>query len=223
MGLDMVELVLAIEEEFDIVISDALLEEAKTPKDLADIIYSIYQSKDKDRCSSQVGFYKLRRIVQEHFKYPKDKLKPTTKLQDIFQNDIKKNWKKFNKLLETHQRLELNKTGTIVLIISILVIEIMLCSYVNNIADILICIVFIPLWYGFGYTLLYPFFATVIPSKYETLSDWIRFVNESKAIKRYPTYQSILDKVISISIIELGLSKDEITPQSRYVQDLGIC
>jgi hypothetical protein len=222
-GLDMVELVLAIEEEFDILISDALLEKAKTPKDLADIIYSIYQSKDKDRCSSQVGFYKLRRIVQEHFRYSKDKLKPTTKLQDIFQNDIKKNWKKFNKLLETYQRLELDKNGKIVLSLSTLVVIVMLCSYVNNIADMIVCIVSIPLWYAFGYILLYPFFATVIPSQYATLADWVRFVGGSKVIKRYPTYQSILDKVIHISIIELNLSKDQINPYSRYVEDLGAC
>ena len=46
MGLELVELAMTVEEEFDISISDAILESIATPQDYADYIYKEYQKKD---------------------------------------------------------------------------------------------------------------------------------------------------------------------------------
>jgi len=92
MGLDLVELALRIEEEFDIILPDADLEKMRTPRDLANFIDQKYQELHANRCSSQIGFYKVRKIFTDTFGFLKDAIKPLTNTQDVLGGTIRNKW-----------------------------------------------------------------------------------------------------------------------------------
>jgi len=69
MGLDAVELVLSVEEEFGINIDDADSENLITPRILSDYVIARLGSVGgtKGRCLSQAAFYRIRSVlVRQH-------------------------------------------------------------------------------------------------------------------------------------------------------------
>ena len=212
MGLDLVELVLVVEEEFDIIISDGTLENMRTPQDYADYIYDEYQKIDAGRCSSQVGFYKIRKLFIDEFNCKREELKPDTKLEDIFTDNIREEWRHLNELLDNRLKwypLKLKaKYHLIAFFIALIIGFISQCS-----------IIFLVVWIILG-LVFRKYMASIAPM--DKLSSLIRFTNESNARTKYKTKDEILDKVIEISIEELGLSPSEISASSRYIEDLGV-
>lgn len=63
MGLDSVELVLAVEEEFDLTISDAEASRCRTPGDLIAIVADRMLPARRPTCRSQAAFHRLRRSL----------------------------------------------------------------------------------------------------------------------------------------------------------------
>jgi acyl carrier protein len=63
MGLDTVELVMALEEQFGIELPDAALAAARTPGDIIDLIFNKVQSADASTCMNQRAFHALRRAL----------------------------------------------------------------------------------------------------------------------------------------------------------------
>ena len=100
MGLDFVNLALRIEEEFNIYLSDATLAEIRTPNDIASYIHDEYVTKNYSQCSSQIGFYKIRKLLINEFSLKREQIKPSTSLEVLLEKDIRTNWKKLNRLLE---------------------------------------------------------------------------------------------------------------------------
>jgi acyl carrier protein len=226
MGLDMVELILTVEEEFDIDLPDRDMEKICTPRDLANYIHRQYQQYDKEKCSSQVGFYKIRKLFMEHFKFERHTLHPDTKLQDLFKNDVKKNWKQLLQLFD--HKLYYKKLGftpffkRIILLLSILISLSFWCCYEDFKVENLLHLLFVfPFSYVAIYFLLNPIYATIIPDSYTTLASLIKFSGETNKHTYYKEFDTILEKVIEISIEQLGLSPSDITPDSKYVEDLG--
>jgi hypothetical protein len=60
MGLDTVELVLAIEDEFGIRISDRIAQTLRTPGDVADYVMTRVRTEANSLCLAQAGFYRVR-------------------------------------------------------------------------------------------------------------------------------------------------------------------
>lgn len=73
MGLDGVELVLSVEEEFEIGIDDADAASLSTPRILADYVASRLgtPSIDNGRCLSQAAFYRIRSALVKQFGAPR--------------------------------------------------------------------------------------------------------------------------------------------------------
>ena len=226
MGLDIVELVLTVEEEFDISLPDTDMEDIRTPRDLATYIYKRYQEYDKTKCSSQVGFYKIRRIMMEEFGFKRHQLYPDTKLQELFGKDIRNKWKKLNSILDSklnYPSLRFTDIGANIVLILSLVFSIGFFYFYTkySIEGILKVILVFIFSYVILYYMLSPFFATIVPKQYQKLSSLIKFTGESSKIDKYKSFNDILEKVIEIRITQLNLSPDEISPDSRYVEDLG--
>lgn len=78
MGLDSVELVMYIEELFDIQISNVEAERIATPNEIADLISQKIILNKSDRCKSQILFYILRDYVDVNFGYAKEEFMPST-------------------------------------------------------------------------------------------------------------------------------------------------
>lgn len=221
MGLDFVELALRVEDEFDVSISDADLEQASTPEKFANIIYWQYQTIQKEGHSIESSFYQVRNIFIEKFGFKKEQLHPNTSIKELFQNNMIKNWKRLNSYLplNTYHSLKYSRKTLIVIWTSSLLVCILL-TYIfhlrfNGFFFSLLGI------FMFIYLMLKPYFAKTLPKEVQTLADLIRYMGSSKKIDKYKSKEDILDKVIKISIEELGLSPEQINPNSHYVNDLG--
>jgi len=212
-GLDLVELAMSVEDEFDIAISDAVLETIETPQDYANYIFEVYQEKDSLKCSSQVGFYKIRKIFIEVFNCKREELRPDTDIEILFKDNIKENWIKLNKLLDKRVCYPLELRD----------LYLVLVFFISLISGIILKSIFLFfLIWSFLFIVFKYFLASKIPKSVRRLSSLIRFVDESNAMSRYKTKEVILKKIIEISIYELGLSEAGIVPTSKYVEDLGV-
>jgi acyl carrier protein len=78
MGLDTVELVMAIEEAFEIAIPDEAAERIVTVRDAIDYVYSQVEHSDTKVCLSQRAFYRLRRTAQEALGVDRTRIRPAT-------------------------------------------------------------------------------------------------------------------------------------------------
>lgn len=83
MGLDSVELVLAIEEAFDITITDEEASGIRTVGDMLDLLVSKLQTADNSTCQSQRAFHVLRRGAQDAFGIQRRKFRPNALLEDV--------------------------------------------------------------------------------------------------------------------------------------------
>jgi hypothetical protein len=83
MGMDSVELVLAVEEAFDITIGDEEATNIRTVGELLDVIMGKLQSSERSMCESQRSFHVLRRSAQEAFNASRKQFRPNAKLEDV--------------------------------------------------------------------------------------------------------------------------------------------
>ncbi len=83
MGLDTVELVMAIEQEFGIEIPDPDAERMITVGDVYEYLKTRLKSEPVEGCLRQRIFYKLRRAVIENYNLPREALSPDTCLSEI--------------------------------------------------------------------------------------------------------------------------------------------
>jgi len=231
MGLDFVNLALRVEEEFNIYIPNEAFEEIRTPADIAWFIHDEYVTKNYAQCSSQVGFYKIRKMLIDEFALKREAIKPSTYLAELFKNDIRKNWKKLNRLLDNKlvsYPLKLTKRASKIILFIALLIGLALfyqhfyvdkTPFLQSFLGSAVFTLFI--WVVLSGMGQY-FFGKVIPSQLTQTFNLIRFTEENHKINRYNNYKNILDKVMEISIDELGLDPLEIHEDSDYVYDLGV-
>lgn len=218
MGLDIVNIVLSVEEEFDIYLPDSELENMYTPSHLAMYIHSqLIEQRDKDY-NSKRGFYKLRKLLMEEFNFRKSELKPTTKLATLFPKDIRRKWRALNEVLDCRlSPLVLTKLQYI----QVLVLNILISLLIYFYSDFGLALFF----FFFNYVLILfvygKFFAKGIPKAYQELASLLPLIGYSRKMDVYTSYDYILDRVIKISANELSLSISEVQPNSEYVKDLG--
>jgi len=231
MGLDFVNLALRVEEEFNIYIPNEAFEEIRTPADIAWFIHDEYVRKNYAQCSSQVGFYKIRKMLIDEFALKREDIKPSIYLAELFKNDIRKNWRKLNRLLDNKlvsYPLELTKRvskSLLIITLSMGLVLFYLQFYVNKnsfggslyVSAMLTLFIWMIIS-GMGQY----FFGKVIPRQLAQTFNLIRFTEENHRINRYNNFETILEKVIEISIDELGLDPSEINEDSDYVDDLGV-
>ncbi len=222
MGLDMVELVLVIEDEFDIYMADEEWENLSTPDDIAAHIYDRYQKSDSDKCSSQVAFYQLRNLLLKNFDLEQKDIQPHSMTEDILKGDMRKNWHKLNELLGNKlypRYLELQELvwwKHIVIIIPITAMLLWLSG--NLIFSIPIALILYSILRG----LISVYFGIIIPQRYQKLSSLLKYLDDCGTLSPYKTKEKILKRVIELSSEELCIPIDKIRRDSKYVDDLGV-
>ncbi len=83
MGLDSVELVMAVEERFGISISDEEAQEIRTVDDMFQCVINKVTVSNRSSCLTQKAFHLLRRSAKELFNVPRDQFWPDTQLDLI--------------------------------------------------------------------------------------------------------------------------------------------
>jgi len=94
MGLDSVELIMDVENTFQITISDPEAENISTVGDMYELVLKKIDYSDNHLCKTQVLFYKMREILSRHCHINRKTISPNTNLNDLFERDtIKSKWK----------------------------------------------------------------------------------------------------------------------------------
>ena len=88
MGMDSVELVLAIEEDFGVLIPDEEAEQMLTVGDVYDWLKVKLSSADAVDCLTQQVFYKLRRALVQNYSLDKAAIRPDTRLTDLLPIEV---------------------------------------------------------------------------------------------------------------------------------------
>lgn len=83
MGLDGIELIMAVEEEFKIAIADVEAASCTTVGKLVELVFSRLKQNEGVPCPSQHGFYVVRRKVREFLDLGRFRVRPETRLDEL--------------------------------------------------------------------------------------------------------------------------------------------
>ena len=219
MGLEMVELALQIEEEFDIYISDTTLEQMKTPKDIADFIGDEYLL-NRYTSSSQVGFYRVRKLLVDEFNLNPKAIKPTTTLDTLFKDNTQERWKRLTSILDEgfiDYPLELNPSiSWMGFIFMVAMFQFLTIDFTTG-EKLLSFILTIPLYVTL-LIMLRAKFGSKIPSELREVSSLIKFLGESDSATKYTHSVSIMEKVIELSAKQFGVETYEISYHTKFIE-----
>ena len=92
--------ILKLEKSFGVKFADNSMKDAKTFGDICDIIESQINLTDKNDCTTQQAFYKVCKAIGLTQNFDESKIKPQTKLEDIFpRSNRRQNVKNFQQAL----------------------------------------------------------------------------------------------------------------------------
>jgi hypothetical protein len=230
MGLDGVEIVMAVEDAFEIKIEDKEAEKCITPRDVIDLVMGKVQPSDEQVCLSQRSFHLLRRaFIERGISRPKFRL--DSRLEEIVP---KKNrriaWQSLSQKIGTPVWPSLERPGWLQIIIwlcailfafwTILKIPRWESSLINFFTWIAACCA--ATW--LGYFLTRPF-ASSFPQSHSTIRELVSFL-----VIRNPQVLKIDQKkwsreqvaaVIREIVIET-LDCKNYREDARFVEDLGL-
>jgi len=100
MGLDTVELIVSIEDQFGIAIPDAECETIATVQQMVDSVFEKIKIQPNNKCLSQIVFYRIRKIL-EQFGHDKQKITPNTRMSDVLSTtNLAPDWKRLEAKLQ---------------------------------------------------------------------------------------------------------------------------
>ncbi len=218
MGLDTVELFMAIEEEFGLHFNDADAADCTTPRHVADYLFKRVRTSSDDPCPTQRGFYKIRKAILSSFDFRREDIAPSTKLSIILGKPEKQSWEKLGQAIATDDlpKLKRSRGFLILVVLGIPIAGSYVLSFIGLPTSILAMAFLIQLVIVNSTTYR---FGSEIPSKYNTVGSLVEFVDCSST--KVWSYEEILARVIEITSVQLGVDIREITPNSHFVYDLG--
>lgn len=220
MGLDSVELVLAVEEEFGITIDDADATRLATPRAVADYVASRLGAPNIDhgRCLSQAAFYRIRSVLVRQFGAMRQDVRLASPIEH-FLKDKKRQWRELASSVEATQlpQLQCKKSIYYPLTLGLPLVGVALMLY-GNFSPGMVLAVFLLLW--FATNIAAHRMADLLPSNVQTIGDLVPYVQLPKRDGWSPDY--VLQRVIQITAVQLGIPLEKIHPDHHFVKDLGL-
>ena len=221
MGLDAVELVIVVEDEFQIVISDEEAFKCETPNLLTDLVYSKLRQSESDVCPSMHGFYIVRKILMEQLTIPRKKIKPETPLIELINKTNRELlWKRLLSTLSTGETiyapLEKPRWIKVVILISSLIVFVLFLSITESAIFAILAAIFNSMILNTA-TL---WFQAEFPKNFQTVTDLIRVVStlETKVWNR----EQVFNRVKMLIVEQLGVKAEKVLPDSHFINDLGM-
>lgn len=221
MGLDSVELVLAVEEEFEISIDNADAANLITPRILADYVVSRLGtlSVDNGRCLSQAAFYRIRSVLVKQFGAVREDTHPASPIKHFLKGNIRRQWHELSAEIGANHlpRLRCKKPIYYPLTLGIpgIVVALLL---LNALPLWMPLIAFLFLWVVTN--IIADRMADVLPATVGTIGDLVPYVRAPKQEDWSPDY--VLQRVIQITAVQLGIPVEKIQPDHHFVEDLGL-
>jgi acyl carrier protein len=228
-GLEGLEIIMEVEEEFRMVIPEADASEFDTVGKLVDYVYDRLRKTTKEPCPTQQGFYILRQNFVSKYGYPRNQIQLDTKVDTIIPKENRREeWREFiepllkdkNYLPPLSRPLWLDITVKIITLVSVLATFVLLFIPATNVFDFLIVLGVTISVNLLARLVLIPF-KTVIPSNLTYVTDLIALIKttDSKVWSKEEVFEKI--KKISIGVLYYVDPKD-ITLDAHWIDDLAV-
>ena len=222
MGLDGVELIMAVEEEFELVISDEEAGNVRTPGDLTDLVYSKLRKDRSDPCQSQHAFYVVRNVLIKELGVRRDQIKPYTNLCTLIPKDNRK--KIFQDVISSISDGKTVYAGLVrpekieLLILSILAIfffTILFFTSLNLVLNIIFSLMLFLVLIASTSR-----FKTDFPRQFYNVKGLTRIIGstQNKIWNREELWIKIKDLIVE----QLGVLPEEVVPDADFIDDLGV-
>jgi acyl carrier protein len=223
MGLDGVELVMAVEEEFKIAISDADAAECVTVGKLVDLVDARLRHDATEPCPSQRGFHAVRKHLIHQLGVKRAEVKPGTALVDLIGCRNRRNiWRELvGGLTDGKTKWPGLVRPKWMNLMVFLVVPFVVC---------LGLVVFT--WWPFaaafpvalgvaflGDRLTVPF-KREFPKGFSQVQDLIKFVGTLDT--RTWSKDEVFQKIRAITVEQLGVKESHVTLEANFVKDLGV-
>lgn len=227
MGLDGVELVMAIEDRFGITIPDSVSSEIRTVDDLVGFCLDRIHAADSVYCPSLSSFLSLRCLVREIRNDPDLRLRPRDNVETVLEeSDRKRLWQQLPELLKSHPR-ELRRPAWLrkTLVVVVLGFPIVLMAVLPWHIEILTLIWCATIAWGMLLHWLTINLRTRTPDGYTTFGEITKRIVGVTVATNPPAetdYDTVFSIIKEIVIDQLGVDDDEVVPTARFIQDLGL-
>lgn len=227
MGLDGVELVMEVEDEFGITILDSEATGMRTVGDLVQLCLERIQATKSMRCHSLPCFLSLRHLIRDVRNDHDFKLRPRDNVENCLEeSDRKILWRRLPELLRTTPRqLRRPKWLRKTLVLIVLGFPILLMAVFPWHVEILILILFATVAFGIVLNWLTIGLRTRTPAGYTTFGDITKRMVGLSVATNPPAdagYDTVFSIVKRIVVEQLGVDDDEVVPTARFVEDLGM-
>jgi len=223
MGLDGVELVLAVEKEFKIDISDSDAEQCFTIGNLVDLVYARLRHNVDEPCPSQQGFYVVRRQMVNLLGLKRSQIKPETRFEDIIdRKNRRKMWRDLVRSLTGQKTFRLSLVHSKwmnLLVILVFPATTFVCIVAFTWLPFEIALFLAVIVGIIGNRLTVPF-KREFPAEFSQVQNLIRFV-KTLDLKTW-TKEEVFQKIKKITVDLLGVKESQVTLDARFVDDLEI-
>lgn len=233
MGLDSVELVMEVEDEFRIRLPDAECEKVRTVADIAALVISKLPRSD-GVCASARTFYSLRRQIVRLTDLSRRDIRPGVQLTALFPlANRRKKWAALRAVERNvpHLRASTRAERTLLWMTGFLALAWLTCSALgwlaygfSSVAALLSVGAFVAgAWLLTGINAR---FATHFPADCVTLADLVRLTMPvqfpNAAGDQLILQHRVMEDVRRLTANQLGLPLDQVKPESHLVNDLGM-
>ena len=225
MGLDLVELVMAVEETFGIELPDAEAEKLTTPALLTEFILTRVKTAEQSICHSRKAFYAVRRVVMKEFGTQRAQVKPDTALESLIPRPNRRAaWRRTQEMLEAESLPELLRPTWVVAVLA--------AVYAGGVG---VCwLAGLPFWAS-AMAGVVPWrlahvatraFRTEFPASCRTAGELAQYLvgHAAKLFEptgRVWTREEVAITIRRLTIEHLGLRPDQYDEHARFVEDLG--
>jgi hypothetical protein len=229
MGLDIVEMVCAIEETFQIDIANSEAELVRTVGDLYNLLLTKVGSSPDARCLTSAAFYRTRKGLVDVLGLDRRQIRPSTELVPLLpRGDLRPTWD----AIGSSMQLKLPNLEhppwvlwTLLGVVSVLCVTSAAIGAIPKWGALLIFLM------GFGAVVRFvastPSLARCAPEKDKTVGDLARHVlalNSEQLTKQVGGWskQEIWSTMCRVIVDQTGVKQEELRMEARFVEDLRL-
>jgi acyl carrier protein len=226
MGLDGVELIMAVEEKFGIEIADEEAQNVLTPRILYELVEKKIRTIPTELCHSQRGFYILRRAFRAQFATNRKAFRPGVALDSLVpRQDRRRHWEELKRNLGALNwpKLKFPRVASFGIFAAILIVAGWTYSWARGSEGLILASLSI----GVSALVIIPLAAPLRTSLAgQTVGSLSNFLVTSNSFLVAPmadawTRESIRLQIRKIIVEQLGISPD-FSDCASFVEDLGV-
>lgn len=227
MGLDVVELVMRIEEEFGIEIGDEDASQISTPGQMHAFLLHKLSIFDGKECATSRVFYRTRRALMEMSGAKRRAIRPATSLETLLPTENRRqHWKHFAEKLQAPLPALLFPTWFRLLVWLPVLAPIPLVFWSWGFA---VCVYWVGLgvvFSVFAYKIGAPL-AILFPASCQTVGEIARLILPSHLRSQAESERSASSQEVWLSLQaiiadEIGVAIEKVTPDADFIRDLNL-